>query len=54
MEKMSSGLPSDVLRLFCLNSVIHGGSWRQHVGRRQTEAAAAAAAAVVVGDSSTK
>ncbi len=42
--KMSSGFPSDVLRPLCLNSVIHGGSWRQHVGCLQTEAAAAAAA----------
>ncbi len=25
-ETMSSGLPSDVLQLLCLNSVIHGGS----------------------------
>ncbi len=25
-EKMSSGFPSDVQRLLCLNSVIHGGS----------------------------
>ncbi len=41
MEKMSSGFPSDVLRLLRLNSVIHEGSWKQHVGRLQTEAAAA-------------
>ncbi len=34
---------SDVLPLLCLNSVIHGGSWEQHVGCLQTEAAAAAA-----------
>ncbi len=33
--------PSDVLRLLCLNSVIHRGSWKQHVGCLQTEAAAA-------------
>ncbi len=38
MEKMSSGF----LRLLCLNSVIHEGSWKQHVGSLQTEAAAAA------------
>ncbi len=50
--KMSSGISSDVLRLLFLNSVIHGGSWKQHVGCLQTEAAAAAA--VVVGDSSAK
>ncbi len=42
MEKMSSGFLSDVLRLLCLNSVIYGGSWKQHVGSLQTEAAAAA------------
>ncbi len=34
--------PSDVLQLLCLNSVIHGASWKQHVGCLQTEAAAAA------------
>ncbi len=39
---MSSGFSSDVLRLLCLNSVIYGGSWKQHVGCLQTEAAAAA------------
>ncbi len=43
MERMSSGFPSDVPQLLCLNSVIHGGSWKQHVGCLQTEAAAAAA-----------
>ncbi len=42
MEKMSSGFPSDVLRLLCLNSVTHGGSRKQHVGCLQTEAAVAA------------
>ncbi len=40
--EMSSGFPSDVLRLLYLNPVIHGGSWRQNVGCLQTEAAAAA------------
>ncbi len=34
--KMSSGFPSDVLRLLCLDSVIDGVSWRQHVGCLQT------------------
>ncbi len=43
MEKMSSGFPSDVLQLLCLSSVIHGDSWKQHVGCLQTDAAAAAA-----------
>ncbi len=42
MEKMLSGFPSDVRPLLCLNSVIHGGSLKQHVGCLQTEAAAAA------------
>ncbi len=32
MEKMSSGFSCDVLQPLCLNSVIHGGSWKQHVG----------------------
>ncbi len=32
MEKMSSGCLSNVLRLLCLSSVIHGGSWKLHVG----------------------
>ncbi len=41
-KKMSSGFPSDVLQLLCLNPVIHWGSWRQHVGCLQTKAAAAA------------
>ncbi len=31
MEKMSSGFPSNVLRLLCLNSVIYGGSLMKHV-----------------------
>ncbi len=39
---MSSGFPSNILWLLCLNSVIHGGSWKQHAGCLQTEAAAAA------------
>ncbi len=47
MDKMSSGFPSDVLQLLRLNSVIHRGSWKQHVclpaGCLQNEAAAAAA-----------
>ncbi len=43
MEQMSSGFPSDVLQLLCLDSVVHGGSWKQHVGCLQTKAAAAAA-----------
>ncbi len=43
MEKMSSCFPCDVLRLLCLNSVIHEGSWKQHACCLQTEAAAAAA-----------
>ncbi len=42
-EKISSGSSPDVLRLLCLNSVIHGSSWKQHVGNLQTKAAAAAA-----------
>ncbi len=29
MDKISSGFPSDVLWLLSLNSVIHGGSWKQ-------------------------
>ncbi len=48
MDKMSSGFPSDVRRLLGLNPVIHGGSWRQHVGCLQTEAAAAALGSVDV------
>ncbi len=40
LEKMSSGV-SDVLRLLCLNSVIHRGSWKQHVGCLQTKAVTA-------------
>ncbi len=39
---MSSGFHSDVLQLLSLNSVNHGGSWKQHAGCLQTEAAAAA------------
>ncbi len=31
-EEMSSGFPSDVIWLLCINSVNHGGSWEQHVG----------------------
>ncbi len=42
-EKVSSGFHSDVLRLLCCTSVLHGGSWKQHAGRLQTEAATAAA-----------
>ncbi len=48
MEKISSGFPSKVLRLLSLNSVIHGGSWKQHAGHLQIEASAAAAAAARV------
>ncbi len=37
---MLSGFPSDVLRLLCLSSVIHGGSWQQHAGYLQIRSAA--------------
>ncbi len=40
---MSSGFPSDVLRLLGPSSVIHGGSWKQHVGYLRGTVAAAAA-----------
>ncbi len=30
IENMSSQFPSNILRLLFLNSVIHGGSWKQH------------------------
>ncbi len=41
MERMSLGFYSDILQLLCLDTVIHGGSWKQHVGYLlQTEAAA--------------
>ncbi len=35
MEKMSSGILSDVLQLPSVNFVIHGGSWKQHIGYLQ-------------------
>ncbi len=47
-EQMSFGFSSDVLQLLSFDSVIHGGSWKQHESCLQTEAAAERHRAVLV------